>query len=266
MCYDISFKVKIEQLSDYFPDLIFDEEIEVVFESIDHIQGVALFGQHPILYINREDLKTHCRKMEWGCIEFYAKAEPDFRRRNSMLNIRSERVLDDTKSYWNKIKSRRCLIPVSGIYEHRQVKGWKKKVPYHIRPRDQSVFFLPGLYSVAELVDKETGEMIKRYTFGLITRAANEVMKNIHNDGENKWRMPLFLPFKLSEKFLSEDLTDEEYGSILSYEIPSEDLDCYPVNTIRTGKPRPDDKEKHEPWEWPKLPALGEMNPDYQPA
>lgn len=264
MCYDISFKVKIEQLSDYFPDLIFDEDIEIVFESIDHIQGVALFGKHPIIYINREDLKPHCRNMEWGCIEFYAKEEPDFRRRNGMLNIRSERILADPKSYWNKIKNRRCLIPVSGIYEHRQVKGWKKKVPYHVRPRDQKVFFLPGLYSVAELVDKETGEMIKRYTFGLITRAANTLMKNIHNDGENKWRMPLFLSLGLSKRFLSEELSEEEYQGILSFEIPSEDLDVYPVNTIRTGKPRPDEKEKHEPWEWPKLPALGEMNPDYE--
>jgi putative SOS response-associated peptidase YedK len=263
MCYDISFKVKIEQLTDYFPGLIFDEEIEVVFESIDHIQGVALFGEHPIIYMEREDRLPHCRKMEWSCIEFYAKEEPDFRKRNSMLNIRSERILADPKSYWYKIRNRRCLIPVSGVYEHRLVRGWKKKVPYHIKPFGQAVFFLPGLYSVAELPDRDTGEMIKRYTFGLITRAANELMKNIHNDGENKWRMPLFLPLELSKQFLSEELTEEEYKKILAYEIPSEDLDHYPVNTIRTGKPRPDYKEKHEPWEWPKLPPLGEMNPEY---
>ncbi len=262
MCYDISFKVKIEQLADYFPGLIFDEEIEVLFESIDHIQGVALFGQHPIIYIGREDRVSHCRKMEWSCIEFYAKEEPDFRRRNSMLNIRSERILDDSKSYWYKIRNRRCLIPVSGIYEHRQVRGWKKKVPYHIKPFGQEVFFLPGLYSVAELPDKETGEMIKRYTFGLITRGANALMKNIHNDGENKWRMPLFLPLQSSKRFLSEALTEEEYKNILAHEIPSGELECYPVNTIRTGKARPDEKEKHEPWEWPKLPPLGEMNPE----
>ena len=107
MCYDISFKVKIEQLSDYFPGLIFDEDIEVVFESIDHIQGVAVFGEHPIIYLGREDLLPHCRKMEWSCIEFYVKDEPDFRKRNSMLNIRSERILDDPKSYWYKIRNRR---------------------------------------------------------------------------------------------------------------------------------------------------------------
>ena len=27
MCYDISFTVEIKQLSDYFPDLVFDEQI-----------------------------------------------------------------------------------------------------------------------------------------------------------------------------------------------------------------------------------------------
>ncbi len=262
MCYDISFKVKMEQLSDYFPDLIFDDQVELEFPAFDHVQGVAVFGQHPIIYIGREDLKTHCRLMEWSCIEFYAKEEPDFRRRNGMLNIRSERILDDPKSYWHKIKSRRCLVPVSGIYEHRQVQGWKKKVPYHIRPAGQSVFFLPGLYSVVELPDTSTGEMIRRFTFGIITRAANDTMKNIHNDGENKWRMPLFLPLERSKRFLSEDLSDDEYRDILNYEIPSAELEVYPVNTIRTGKLRPDDKEKHEPWDWPKLPALGEGNPE----
>jgi len=205
----------------------------------------------------------HCKMMEWGCIEFYAREEPDWKRRNFMLNIRSERVLDDPKSYWHKIKDRRCLIPVTGIYEHRAVKGWKKKVPYIIKPEGQQhIFFLPGLYSVAELPDKETGEMVKRWTFGLMTRHANETMRNIHNDGENKWRMPLFLPFELSKEFLANDLNNNRYREILNYEIPSTELVAQPTWTIRTPKPRPDEKRKHEYWEWEKLPALGEGNPD----
>ena len=59
--------------------------------------------------------------------------------RNKMLNIRSERILDDPKSYWNKIRNRRCIIPVSLTYEHRAIVGWKKKVPYAVRPKEQVI-------------------------------------------------------------------------------------------------------------------------------
>lgn len=262
MCYDISFTVKMKQLSDYFPDLVFDDQLDFDFGPIDHIQGVSVFAPHPIIYINREDLRPHCKLMEWSCIEFYSKAEPDWKKRNGMLNIRAERILDDPTSYWHKIRNRRCLIPVSGIFEHREVVGWKKKVPYLVKPTAQEICFLPGLYSVAELPDKETGEVIKRWTFGLITRAANSLMKHIHNSGDNRGRMPLFLPFELSKAFLSDELTQADYRSILSFEMTAEHLTHYPVNTIRTSKLRPDGKDKHEYWEWEKLPELGMANPD----
>jgi len=31
MCYDIAFTVKIAQLTDYFPDLVFDSQIDIDF-------------------------------------------------------------------------------------------------------------------------------------------------------------------------------------------------------------------------------------------
>lgn len=261
MCYDVSFTVDVKQLSDYFPDLIFDEQIEINFEAAVHVMGHA-YGNHPIIYVNREDFKLHCRLMEWGVIPFYTKDEKAFiKQRAMMLNARSERILGDTKSYWHKVKNRRCLIPLSGIYEHRAIKGWKKKVPYFVKISGEQLFFLPALYSVVELPDIETGEMIKRYTYTLITRAANSVMAQIHNDGDNVGRMPLFLPFELSQTWLQEDLAVEEYQAILDYEIPSEELEQYPVYTIRSSKERPDGKRMDEYYEWDKLPALGEMNP-----
>ena len=124
------------------------------------------------------------------------------------------------------------------------------------------MFFLPGLYSVAELPDLETGELVKRGTYTLITRSASEVMKMIHNGGENKHRMPLFLPLELSKEWIREDFSADRYKEILDYEIPSDQIDYRPVYTIRSPKPRPDSKMKNEYWEWDKLPTLGEMNPD----
>jgi putative SOS response-associated peptidase YedK len=261
MCYDISFQVNISELADYFPDLIIDNQLEISFDGV-HIMGHS-YGNHPIIYRNRDDQRLHCVAMEWGCIPFYVKDEKQFvRQRASMLNARSERVLEDEKSYWYKIRNRRCLIPVTGIYEHRAIRGWKKKVPYFIRLKEQPLFFIPGLYSVTELPDTSTGEMIKRMTYTLMTRNANEVMRMIHNDGDNRGRMPLFLPMDLANEFLSDDLPTERYKEILSFEMPSEQMDYHPVYTIRSPKGRPDDKAKNEYWEWEKLPALGEMEPD----
>ena len=262
MCYDISFTVNIPELTDFFPGLVFDSQIHIDFDSAVHIIGHS-YGNHPILYRHREDQQVHCMLMEWGCIPFYVKDETKFvRQRATMLNARSERILADDKSYWHKIRNRRCLIPVSGIYEHRAIKGWKKKVPYFIRLKGQPLFFLPGLYSATELPDLETGEVIKRYTYTLITRNANEVMAQIHNDGDNKGRMPLFLPFELSKEWLQDDLSPERYKEILAYEMPSDAMEYWPVFTVRTPKPRPDGLPKNEYWEWEKLPALGEANPD----
>ena len=262
MCYDISFTININELAEYFPDLIFDTQIEINFDATIHIIGHD-YGLHPIIYLNRVDQLPHCSLMEWGCIPYFIKEEKKFlKQRASMLNARSERILEDTNSYWNKIKDRRCLIPVTGTFEHREVRGWKKKVPYLIRLQNQPMFFIPGLYSVAELLDKSTGELQKRRTYTLITRDANEVMKKIHNGGENKYRMPLFVPLDMAKEWITADLSIERYKAILNFEMPSEELVYTPVYTIRGRTPRPDNKLKTEAWEWEKLPALGELNPE----
>jgi len=251
MCYDISFTVSIPEILDYFPDLVYDEQMEINFGPIDHIQGVGVFPQHPVLYVNRQDKRIHLRMMEWSCIEFSVKKEPEIQKRIGMLNIRSERILDDPSSYWYKIRNRRCLVPVTGIFEHREVPGFKNKIPYHVRIKgDAKLFFLPGLYSVAEIPDTETGELITRSTFGIITRAANSLMKEIHNHGERKGRMPLFLPLALAKEFVAEDLSAERYREILQFEMPSAELDFHTTYTIRSMKLRSDGKQKHEPWSW----------------
>ena len=72
---------------------------------------------------------------------------------------------------------------------------------------------------------------------------------------------PFFFQKIYPDKWLSEELSAEEYKAILDFEMPSEQMIYHPVYTIRSPKPRPDDKPKNEYWEWEKLPALGEMNP-----
>ena len=62
MCYDVSFTVEIKQLSDYFPDLIFDSQLEMNFDGT-HIIGHD-YGEHPIIFKNRDDNQLHVKAME----------------------------------------------------------------------------------------------------------------------------------------------------------------------------------------------------------
>lgn len=255
MCYDISFTINVKQLTDYFPDLVFDDQIKFDFDNAVHIIGHS-YGLHPIIYKNREDEKLHAKLMEWGCIPFYVQElKPFARQRASMLNARSERILADNKSYWYKIRNRRCLVPMTGFYEHRKVAGLTKKVPYLIGLKKQPMFFLPGLYSVAKLPD-ENGEQQELWTFTIITRKANKVMAQIHNDGDNTGRMPLMLPLELSRQWVNDELSEEAYNFILAFEMPSEELNYHTVYTIRSPKPRPDEKGKDQFYAWEKVPEI----------
>jgi putative SOS response-associated peptidase YedK len=258
MCYDISFTAKLKELPNYFPELVDSPQLSFDFGS-DHIIAHR-YPEYPI--IRKDENSEIIQFMEWGVIPFYVKDESKFiRQRASMLNARAERIMDDPKSVWYKIKNRRCLIPVTGIFEHRGIVGWKNKVPYFITLKDQPIFFIPGLYATADLPDMETGEVVKRYTFTLITRAANPLLANIHNDGEHRYRMPLFLSLDLSKKWIQPELPEAQYREILNYEMPQENMNYIPVWTIRSPKPRPDGKLKTEFWDWKDLPALGEKNP-----
>ena len=63
-------------------------------------------------------------------------------------------------------------------------------------------------YMIEVAVDPETGEV--RGMFTLITRAANPLMRQIHNSGDNAFRMPLFLPKEMELEWLRPDLTDTD--------------------------------------------------------
>jgi putative SOS response-associated peptidase YedK len=255
MCLDIAFYSALELIDNYFPDLTHDGEIRFDLDMGTHFMALG-HSRYPV--ITFQDGLYHRKYFEWGIIAEYMNTPEKVKTmRRSMVNARSEKILEDRRSFWNRIRGKRCLIPVTGIYEHREIKGWKNKIPYHIGLRDRNMFCLPGLYhyNTALPSDPETGEV--RGMFTLITRAANGVMRQIHNSGENAHRMPLFLPKEMEMEWLKPDLSDEEIGRILGYEMPSEQIVYTPVFSIRARNPRPDGKRKHEFFDHPNLPPLG---------
>lgn len=253
MCYDISYKITLDSLEEYFGGMLeTDPQLEIGFER-EHVIAQS-FARYPVVLL--EDGKYKLKLFEWGVIADYMDTPEKIKKmRSSMCNARSEKIIADKKSVWHRLRRKRCLVPVNGIFEHREIRGWKNKVPYYVELKGRKMFCLPGLYNYSPVPDVETGEA--RGTFTIITRAANEVMRQIHNGGDNAYRMPLFLPKELETDWLDPNLDDEQLKEILDYEMPAESLACRPVYSIRTTKPRPDGGSKTDPFDWPNLPPLG---------
>lgn len=255
MCLDIAYYSALELIDSYFPDLVHDAEIHFDLDMGMHFMALG-HNRYPVILYG--DGHYHLQNFEWGIIAEYMDTPEKIKAmRRSMVNARSEKILDDKQSFWHRIRRTRCLIPVTGIYEHRAINGWKNKVPYHIKLSGRPMFCIPGLYHYNTKLpsDPETGEM--RGMFTLITRAANATMRQIHNSGDNAFRMPLFLPKELEMEWLRPDLTDNEIGALLAYEMPPEQLEYDPVFSIRGRSPRPDGLPKVAPFEYPGLPPLG---------
>jgi putative SOS response-associated peptidase YedK len=257
MCWDVSLHTDIDAVKKAFPKVLIDarDKQDTDAKTYEQVQAMV-FPTYPVIITADQAQQAQLVDMQWGVLPFYLHDPAEqVKRRLQMINIRSERILDDQRSYWYRIREQHCLIPVTGTYEHRKIAGWSKKVPYWIGQEGREVFFMPGLYQIHQQIDKDTGEIVQHRSFGLITRSANELMAGIHNDGPNKHRMPLYLPADLEQQWLFQ--TDPSTtAQILSFEMPSEQLNTHPVFTLRGYPVRPDGLPRDAPFQWPQLPPL----------
>lgn len=251
MCYDISLSAPVEMIHEQLPGLQIDPQLEIDFSTTMHVLAQS-FRKYPVII--REDERLMMKLFEWGVIASYMNTPEKIKAsRASMCNARSEKLFE-SNSAWYRMRRQRCLVPVSGFFEHREISGWKHKVPYYIHVEGKQLFFLAGIYNYSPIPDIETGEV--RGTFSVITRSANELMKKIHNGGANKHRMPLVLQDKFILPWLDPALDESSLKSILEEEIPDSILGAWPVFSIRTPRPRPDGRLCIDPFEYESLPDL----------
>lgn len=223
----MSFFSNIKLISDYLNS---SAGQDISFEPTYH-RVAQSFSPWPVA-INDDGLKI--KLFEWGVIADYMNTpEKIGEYRTSMANARSEKILDDKRSVWHRLRQQRCLVFSTGFFEHRDI-GGKKKLPYFIKVKGQEIFAFAGLYNYSPIPDPETGELTG--TFAIITRPANPLMAKIHNGGPNSGRMPLLLPHEKALDWLRTDLNDTELRELISYEFPLTEMEVWPVNTIRTRK------------------------------
>ena len=87
-----------------------------------------------------------------------------------------EKIVTDKQSVWYRIRKNRCLVFTTGFFEHRDI-GAKKKLPYFIKVKDETIFCFAGLYNYSPIPDTETGEVIG--TFTIVTRPGNPLLNKI---------------------------------------------------------------------------------------
>ena len=114
--------------------------------------------------------------LRWGLVPFWFK-EPGGKR--PLINARAEGI-EAKPSFRGPVRHRRCIVPASGFYEWR-LQGTGKQ-PYFVRPAEDEVFALAGIWDHWE---GKQGEVIE--SVAIITTTANELMQPIHD------RMPVIL-------------------------------------------------------------------------
>jgi putative SOS response-associated peptidase YedK len=179
-------------------------------EFFDIVRGVPEFQPRyniapttDILYVVQADDGRECRVGPWGIRSVWKPTVP-------LINARSETIFD-SRTFAKSVKTRRCLVPVSGFYEWR-TEG-KKKFPFHITlTSGDSIAF--AAFTSAE------GEVCT------VTTAPNAEMAKVHD------RMPVILPPDVWEVYLDAELTDPDAIAPLLTSLPDGSLKLVEVSPL----------------------------------
>jgi putative SOS response-associated peptidase YedK len=144
--------------------------------------NIAPAQQVPILRVKAGELEA--TTVRWGLVPFFTRGVPP---RYSTINARLE-TFETAASYrgpWRR--AQRCLQLASGFYEwHLDAEG--RKTPYLVTVADQELFAFAGLW---ERSVGDGGTALESCAH--ITLPANELLTDIHNTGNNPYRMPAIL-------------------------------------------------------------------------
>ena len=172
----------------------------------------------PIIYRQGDELIGE--DAVWPLIPVWARGEvPKY----STANARSEDMAGKPayRNAWRR--GQRCLIHASGFYEWQARPGRKIKQPWNVRLRGQDGFAFGGLWESSRARD---GTEVLSCT--IVTLAANSLMREIHNAGRNRHRMPLILSREAQRAWL-ESPAESAMGLVAP--VRSTALEAWPVST-----------------------------------
>lgn len=238
MCFTVALvrNNKLVTAESYYNELPVKHGNESTDPELTEYYFVSGFS-HPALPIVKHD---GIFRYEWGLIPSWVKdIQTATEIRSKTLNAMGETVFEKP-SFKKSIISQRCLLPVSGFYEWRDVNG--VKFPYFIHPADNEMFSLGAIYDT--WIDRKTGEI--KNTFSILTTSANPLMEKIHN---LKKRMPLILSPSDQTKWLDSELKPQQINELIK-PFPESDMTAYTIsrraNNARNNRNVPEILEKVE--------------------
>jgi len=157
--------------------------------------------------------------MNWCYLPPHAASEPiKFIAEYSTYNAKCENVYTG-RLYRHAMEQRhRCLIPVTGFYEHRHV--GKLRIPYLVQPIDGGVWFFAGIYNA------------ESRTYAIVTTEANDLMAQIHNARK---RQPVILPPGFQEQYLENDFDADTFPRFCA-PMPHQVMQYHTVSKLLTAR------------------------------
>ncbi|SDK35292.1 SOS response-associated peptidase [Sediminibacillus albus] len=152
--------------------------------------------------------------LKWGLVPSWAK---DAKIGYKMINARSETV-HEKPSFKKLLARRRCLVIADSFYEWKQTNEIKQ--PKRISSRDRHLFAFAGLW------DKWEKDGQELFTCTILTRQADEFMKDIHD------RMPVILPKQAEEQWIAPVKRPANEAARFIHGLPTEPLQAYDVSQV----------------------------------
>lgn len=171
-------------------------------------------SQPVLAIINDTDLsKIRHDFFTWGLVPSWAD---DPKIGFNMINARVE-TIKEKPSFKNPFKYRRCIVPASGFYEWKSVKG--QKLPYYFQSKNKTPLLFAALW---EVWYGKGGEELR--TCAIITSKANKDVSFLHD------RMPLMLDIDTGKRWMSNEFKPDLKAIVAnSFKTP---LLSYPVSKI----------------------------------
>ena len=136
------------------------------------------------------------------------------------INLQVEKLDTPRSMAKQHFKGGRCLVPMKGFYEWPETAAGEK-IRAYIYPKDQTTWLAAGLASPFETKAGESG-----ISFGIFTCPANGPMRQLHNRGKNKHRMPAFIHSDDAEDWL---FGSSELARSMLDPLPDDEIAAYIV-------------------------------------
>jgi putative SOS response-associated peptidase YedK len=159
--------------------------------------------------------ENHLDFMKWGLVPSWAD---DMAIGYKLINARAETVFEKN-SFKRAIRTRRCLIPVSGFYEWQSLDS--VKTPFYISMSDNNPLALAGIWEQWKSPDSSIVE-----TCAVLTTIPNRLIETIHD------RMPVILHPQEYSIWLDREVSDPVILKQLFKPYPAEVMKVCQVSSL----------------------------------